>query len=197
MMIGTLPRSRTVRLDAGSLVRIARDLGAWKFTNEDALLTAVAEFKREAGQQCVLREQEPAYCASLKWSFRDYGLSAVSLVLGTGVITGLTDFTEHSTRNNHGSASTARQPTRQPDSPHQICNSNAFLRPSPPSRHFERLAIRARPSPARQASEATFEPGPIRRPRPSRLCNAEKSTGFTRCSSKPASSAVCRSPRWP
>jgi hypothetical protein len=51
----------TVLLDAASLVGIARDLGASKFANEDALLTAVAEFKKETGQQCVLCEREPAY----------------------------------------------------------------------------------------------------------------------------------------
>jgi hypothetical protein len=51
----------TVLLDAMSLSALAGALGAPKLTDENALLSAVSEFKKSTGQQCVLCEQEPAY----------------------------------------------------------------------------------------------------------------------------------------
>lgn len=51
----------TVLLDAMSLTALAGALGAPNLTDENALLSAVSEFKKSTGQQCVLCEQEPAY----------------------------------------------------------------------------------------------------------------------------------------
>ncbi|MEI9935585.1 MAG: hypothetical protein WDO69_00035 [Pseudomonadota bacterium] len=51
----------TVLLDAMSLTALAGALGAPYLTDENALLSAVSEFKKSTGQQCVLCEHEPAY----------------------------------------------------------------------------------------------------------------------------------------
>jgi hypothetical protein len=51
----------TVLLDAMSLTALAGALGASNLTDENALLSAVSEFKKSTGQQCVLCEQEPAH----------------------------------------------------------------------------------------------------------------------------------------
>ncbi|HYQ41911.1 MAG TPA: hypothetical protein VER11_08080 [Polyangiaceae bacterium] len=51
----------TVLLDAKNLVELARVLGASQLTEESELLSAIADFKKETGQQCVLCEREPAY----------------------------------------------------------------------------------------------------------------------------------------
>jgi hypothetical protein len=51
----------TVLLDAKSLAVLAGALGAANLTDESGLLSAVTEFKKSTGQQCVLCEREPAY----------------------------------------------------------------------------------------------------------------------------------------
>jgi hypothetical protein len=51
----------TVLLDAKSLAVLESDLNASKLGDENALLSAVAEFKKSAALRCVLCEQEPAY----------------------------------------------------------------------------------------------------------------------------------------
>ena len=48
-------------LDAKSVAALAGALGAPNLTDENALLSAVTEFKKSTGQQCVLCEREPAY----------------------------------------------------------------------------------------------------------------------------------------
>jgi len=51
----------TVLLDAKILAVLAGALGAPNLTDEGALLSAVAEFKKSTGQHCILCEREPAY----------------------------------------------------------------------------------------------------------------------------------------
>jgi hypothetical protein len=51
----------TVLLDAKSVAALEGALGATDLIDENALLSAVAEFKKRTGQQCVLCEHEPAY----------------------------------------------------------------------------------------------------------------------------------------
>jgi Tfp pilus assembly protein FimV len=51
----------TILLDAKSLALLAGDLGTSSLTDENATLSAVAEFKKSTGQQCVLCERAPAY----------------------------------------------------------------------------------------------------------------------------------------
>jgi hypothetical protein len=51
----------TVLIDAKSLAALAADLGVTTLADENAILSAVAEFKSNIGQQCVLCEREPAY----------------------------------------------------------------------------------------------------------------------------------------
>jgi hypothetical protein len=51
----------TVLLDANSLAVLESALNASKLGDENALLSAVAEFKKSAALQCVLCEREPAY----------------------------------------------------------------------------------------------------------------------------------------
>jgi hypothetical protein len=51
----------TVLLDAKSCAALAGELGAPVLGDENALLSAVAEFKKSTTLQCVLCEQEPAY----------------------------------------------------------------------------------------------------------------------------------------
>jgi hypothetical protein len=51
----------TVLLDAQSLAAIASDLNADALTDENALLSAVAEFKKRNAHCCVLCERETAY----------------------------------------------------------------------------------------------------------------------------------------
>jgi hypothetical protein len=51
----------TVLLDAESLAVLAGDLNASALTDENSLLSAVAEFKKSTELQCVLCEREPAY----------------------------------------------------------------------------------------------------------------------------------------
>jgi hypothetical protein len=51
----------TVLLDANSLAVLEGDLNASKLGDENALLSALAEFKKSAALQCVLCEREPAY----------------------------------------------------------------------------------------------------------------------------------------
>lgn len=51
----------TVLLDAKSLAVLAGDLNVSRLGDEDALLLAVAEFKKSAALPCVLCEREPAY----------------------------------------------------------------------------------------------------------------------------------------
>ena len=52
---------RTILLDPKSLAVLAGALGASSLTDENALLSAVAEFKKSTGQHCVLCEREPAH----------------------------------------------------------------------------------------------------------------------------------------
>jgi len=51
----------TVLLDAKSVAVLTSDLNASRLSDENALLSAVAEFKKSAALQCVLCESEPAY----------------------------------------------------------------------------------------------------------------------------------------
>ena len=51
----------TVLLDAKSVAVLAGDLNATRLSDENALLSAVAEFKKSAALPCVLCEREPAY----------------------------------------------------------------------------------------------------------------------------------------
>ena len=51
----------TVLLDAKTLAALAADLGVSALADENAILSAVAEFKGNTGLQCVLCEREPAY----------------------------------------------------------------------------------------------------------------------------------------
>lgn len=51
----------TILLDAKSLAVLADDLNASGLTDENTLLSAVAEFKKGAELQCVLCDREPAY----------------------------------------------------------------------------------------------------------------------------------------
>jgi hypothetical protein len=51
----------TVLLDAKSLAVLVGDLNASTLGDENALLLAIAEFKKSTAPQCVLCEREPAY----------------------------------------------------------------------------------------------------------------------------------------
>ncbi|HYP97835.1 MAG TPA: hypothetical protein VER96_04120 [Polyangiaceae bacterium] len=51
----------TVLLDAKSLAAIASDLNADTLSDENAVLSAIAEFKKHSAQCCVLCERETAY----------------------------------------------------------------------------------------------------------------------------------------
>jgi hypothetical protein len=52
---------RTILLDAKSLAVLAAELDVSDLTDEQAVLSAVAEFKKAAEPQCLLCEGEPAY----------------------------------------------------------------------------------------------------------------------------------------